>query len=157
MRNGLRILAGLVGLNAIAAAWQVVKTDEQPADALIVMQRGACEKRCAVYKVVIFADGSAIFDGRYNVKRPGLFKTTISRDAVGKLLAEAEALNFFALSGKSCATIDPASPNLTLTVGGQGKSRTIVQHLGCPGQDTDKLKQFGLKIDTALQTAKWVR
>jgi Domain of unknown function (DUF6438) len=79
----------IAGSAACARAAQTLKTNEL--DTLIVLQRGACERRCAVYKVIIFADGSVVFDGRSYVRRPGLAKTKHQPGDIGQLIDEAVA------------------------------------------------------------------
>ena len=142
---------------------QVVKSDELPPDTLIVLQRGACERRCAVYNVILYADGSAIFDGRHYVGKPGVFKTTISRDSVAKLLDEAAALRFFDLPAKytpgsaGCDASPSDAPTAILTISARGQTRTVVHHLACKSGDAGKLAALEEQIDKAVNTARWVK
>jgi hypothetical protein len=143
---------------------QALKTDELPADTLIVLQRGACEHRCAVYKVVIFADGSVIFDGRFYVRRPGLTKTTIRRESLRQLLDEAAALRFFDLKDRygygdtvGCDAIQSDAPSAIVSISSGGAAKTIIHHLGCVGADSERLKQLEEKIDNVVNTAIWIR
>jgi hypothetical protein len=162
----VRIVAGtfLLVWSAVAACgWQTLKTNEQPADTLIVLERGACEHRCAVYNVIIFADGSAIFDGRHYVRRPDVVRTRISLDALGKLLDEAAALHFFDLKDRyapgtvGCDSAKPDAPTAIVSISSGGKSKTVVHHQGCSGSDSDRLLQFEVNIDRAVNTVSWVK
>jgi len=153
----------LIGVLDILAS-QAVKTNEQPADTLIVLRRGACEHRCPVYNVVIFADGSVIFDGRYNVRRPGVTKSSISLESIGQLLSEAVALRFFdlresyglgAAPGNGCDSLQSDAPEVIVTVSSGGKSKTVRHHHRCVGAESERLKQFENSIDGAVNTARW--
>lgn len=146
-----------------ARAEPAVSTNELPADTLIVLQRGACERRCAVYNIVVFADGSVILDGRHFVRRPGLTKTTIHREIVRQLLDDAAALGFFELKPRygydtaDCDSIRSDSPAAVVTVSSGGMAKTIVHNQGCAGPASDRLRQFEDKIDKAVNSTRWMK
>jgi uncharacterized protein DUF6438 len=154
----------LAGSPVHAWGWQTVTSNELPADTLIVLQRGACEHRCAVYKVIIFADGSAIFDGRHYVRRPGVIRTSISLEALRELLDDAAALRFFDLKDRyapgtanGCDSVKSDAPTAIVSISSDGKSKTVVHHHGCAGAESERLMQFEEKIDGAVKTARWVK
>ncbi|WP_294534353.1 DUF6438 domain-containing protein [uncultured Rhodoblastus sp.] len=169
MRIGVRVVALLamvvvVVLGATGDGWaeQIVRTNELPADTLIVLQRGACERRCAVYNLIVFADGSAIFDGRGYVRRPGLAKTKISLEALRELLDKAAELNFFELKSRydqesGCDSANSDAPRAIITLSTGGKSNTIQHHLGCAGAESERLKKFEERIDDAVGSVNWVK
>jgi len=146
-----------------AHAQPALSTNELPAGTLIVLQRGACERRCAVYNIIVFADGSVILDGRHFVRRPGLTKTTIHRETVRQLLDEAAALGFFELKPRygydtaDCEQIRSDAPAAVVSVSSGGIARTIVHNQGCAGPASDRLKQFEDKIDKAVNSARWMK
>ena len=144
--------------------WQTVKTDELPPDTLIVLQRGACEHRCAVYNVIIFADGSVIFDGRHYVRQAGLVKSTITREALHQLLGEFTAAHFFDLkerygygTDEGCDSIKSDAPSAIVSITSGGKAKTVLHHHRCVAADSDLLKRLEDKIDQAVNTAKWIK
>jgi|SRR5579884_1128658 len=160
----LRAAAFVIAFAATALAGQAVKTDELPADTLIVLQRGACEHRCSVYNVVIFADGSVIFDGRYYVRRTGVIRTRITREALRGLLDAAAAAHFFDMkqsyapgSGSGCEQPTSDAPTAILTIGSGGRLKTVVHYLGCRGAESERLSQLEVKIDQATHTRAWVK
>ena len=128
-----------------------------PARAVITLQRGPCERRCAVYKVAIFGDGTVIFDGQYYVRKPGPAKARISSDQVGALIAEFRAIDYFDLKDQTCNQADADAPTVitSIALGGQGKS--VLHDLGCQGPVAAKLKALEDKIDKVANTARWVR
>jgi hypothetical protein len=157
-----RVIACAV-LSMSAGRGQTVKTDELPADTLIVLQRGACEHRCPVYKVAIFSDGSAIFDGRSYVRRAETVRTRLALDAIGKLLGEAKAAGFFDLADRylpdaaGCETPKSDAPTAILSISAGGKAKTIVHYRGCGGPDSARLTQLEDHIDLAVNSARWVK
>ena len=162
---GAAVLASVLVSGAVAAQnMQAVKTNELPADTLIVLQRGACERRCAVYKVMIFADGSVLFDGRHYVRRPILAKASISLETVRQLLDEVVALRFFDLKARygyddatGCDSIKSDAPSAIVSISSGGASKTVMHYLGCVGADSERLKRFEEKIDEAVNTARWIK
>jgi hypothetical protein len=146
-----------------ALAWQV-QSDELPPDTIIVLQRGACERRCAVYNVIIFADGSVIFDGRHYVRQVGVVKSSVTRETLAGLLHDANALHFFDLkdrygygSSAGCDSIRSDAPSAILTIASAGRSKTVLHHHGCVSTDADRLTAFEDKIDKAVNAVRWIK
>ncbi len=146
------------------SGWQMVKSNELPADTLIVLQRGACEHRCAVYKVIIFADGTAIFDGRHYVRQPTVIRTSIGLDSLGKLLEKAAVVRFFEMkeryapdASNGCDSVKSDAPTAIVSVSSGSRSKTIVHYIGCAGRESEELSQFEEEIDRAVNTVRWVK
>lgn len=153
------------------AAWlhgqavsQAVKTNQSAPDTLITLQRGACEQRCAVYRLMIFADGTVIYDGQYFVRRTGLIRSGISPEVLSKLLHDLETGGFFRLENNygygntdRCKSIDPGEPMAILSVSNQGKSKTVLHNHGCVGPIPDRLTALEDKVDRAVGTVKWIK
>lgn len=135
-----------------------------PPDTLIVLDRGACEQRCAVYRLVIFADGTVIYDGRYFVRRAGLIRSSISPETLARLLANLDAGGFFSLennygygSKDRCDAYEPGEPTAILTVSSGGRSKTILHNHGCSGKASSRLTGLEDDVDRAVGTAKWIK
>src|SRR5262245_11228646 len=63
-------------------------TEEIPKDLIIVLERDVCFGTCPAYKLTITANGAVEFEGRHFVKKKGIERATISREAVKQLIAE---------------------------------------------------------------------
>lgn len=151
-------------LSLSQAFGQAVKTNQSAPDTLITLQRGACEQRCAVYRLVIFADGTVIYDGQYFVRRTGLIKSGISPEVLSKLIHDLEAGGFFRLEnnygyGNSdrCSSIDPGGPVAILSVSNQGRSKTVLHNHSCVGPVPKQLTDLEDKVDRAAGTVKWIK
>jgi hypothetical protein len=151
------ILAAMSSAPAARAA-------EAPPDTLIVLQRGACEQRCAVYRLVIFADGTVIYDGRYFVRRAGLLRGGVAPEALAKLVEELETGGFFQMASnygdgdaQNCDSIDGDGPTATLTVSSHGQSKTVLHNHRCVGAAPDRLTELEDKVDRAAGAAKWIK
>jgi hypothetical protein len=161
-----RILAGVgLVLFSVTQTWGLtVKSNEPPADTLIVLQRGACEHRCAVYAVIIFADGSAIIDRQHYVRRRTLTKTTIGLDSLDELLKEAGAIHFFSMRDRyvsdppnGCEVAQSDAPTTILSVSSGGQSKTVIHNRGCIGHDSEELTHFEDRIDKAVDAPGWTK
>ena len=76
---GMRPLFVILGPLLLLCA-QVSSADEIPDDSVITLQHHTCERHCAVYKVVLFGDGTVIYYGQYYVRRKGLVLGSVDRE-----------------------------------------------------------------------------
>ena len=143
---------------------QVVNTNESAPDTLITLQRGACEKRCAVYRLVLFADGTVIYEGRYFVRRTGLVKSGISPEGLSKLVSDLGAGGFFQLetnygygNNDHCESTDGDGPTAILSVSNRGRSKTVLHNHRCVGPAAKRVTELEDMVDRAVGTAKWIK
>lgn len=158
-------VSGLVfaALAATDSAGQGHDDDLSP-DTVIVLQRGACEQRCAVYRLLLFADGTVIYDGEYFVRRRGLILDKVDVQAVRRLVDDFDAINYFSLkdqygytdtSGCTSAATD-APVAMTAIVTG-GRSKGIIHHHRCGGTVPDQLTDLEDRIDRAVRSVRWLK
>ncbi len=161
----LGIILALALTTASASFGQVSQAKEAAPDTLITLQRGACEARCAVYRLVIFADGTVIYEGRYNVRQTGVIKSLISQATLNKLIDELETGGFFQLgnnygygSTQGCESVNSdGGPAAILSVSNQGRSKTVLHNHRCAGAVPDRLTQMEDDVDRAAGAAKWIK
>jgi len=60
----------------------------------ISLEKTACFGTCPVFKIKIFNNGDAIFEGKKFVKKKGLIKFKISQKEIQKILAKARNIKF---------------------------------------------------------------
>jgi hypothetical protein len=160
----LGMLCAVALTHATLSFAQTAKPTEPAPDTLITLQRFACENRCAVYRLVIFADGSVIWEGRSFVKQRGLIRSGISPEVLTKLIADLEAGGFFELQNNygygtdsGCASIDPDGPAAILSVSNRGRSKTVLHHHRCIGPEPDRVTKLEDAVDRAVGTVKWIK
>lgn len=143
---------------------QVVKTNPSAPDTLITLQRGACEQRCAVYRLVIFADGTVIYDGQHFVRRAGLIRSGISPEVLSRLMQDLETGGFFRMENNygygntdRCKSIDPGGPMAILSVSNRGRSKTVLHNHSCVGPIPSRLTDLEDKVDRAAGTVRWIK
>jgi hypothetical protein len=151
---------------SIGLAWgaQTLDSNALPADTLIFLHRGACEHRCPVYNIVIFSDGTAIFDGRSYVRRRDVIRTRIGLDATRSLIDEAKTLGFFDLKERylpgvvtGCSATKPDAPTAIASVSVGGMAKTIIHYQGCEGTESKQLGKFEQDIDRAINSSSWTK
>ena len=139
-----------------------ISQDTIPADTVISLQRGNCEGGCPVYRVLIFADGDVIWQGRARVNRLGLIQSRIERDQVRALLQTFNAIDYFRLEniygyrGAGCVSSTADLPLVITSLSSGGRSRTITHHDGCVGDVSKTLSDIENSIDGAVNTTRWI-
>jgi len=126
---------------------------------VITMERTPCFGTCPAYKLTVYGDGRAVYEGDMFVAVEGQQTTTISQDAVQELVAALENAEFFSLEDDySAPATDLPSTITTVTLGGQSKT---INHYGvCGYSDIDtapkELCDLENKIDEITNSAQWV-
>jgi hypothetical protein len=158
-----RLAPLLICLGWLAAGGSVFSQDV-PADTVVTLQRGACERRCSVYKVILFADGTVIYDGQYWVRQKGLVRDRVEPQVLDKFVREAQAAGFFHLNNeygyqetKGCEHVATDGPLVKISVVSGGQVKSILHNHRCSGADPDKLTALEDRIDSIARTARWVK
>ena len=162
VRLGALVTALLV--SSLPAFAQAAKSGSPSPDTVIVLDRGACERRCAVYRIVIFADGSVIYDGRYFVRHPGLIHSAIAPETLAGLLADLDTGGFFQLESNygygnrdHCDSFEPGEPAAILSVSSNRRAKTVLHNHGCAGAASKHLTELEDMVDRAVGAGKWIK
>ena len=152
---------------AIVSGWSAdlpVEGDWAPPDTVITMVRGGCEKRCPVYRVVVFADGTVIVEGRHYLRRPVLARSEIQSSDVKNLVTRFLAIDYlhlrddYGFKGKGCSSVRPGdAPSVTTTLVTGGQGRSIIHYHGCLGEVPDQLTELERAIDQTAHTDRWLK
>jgi hypothetical protein len=141
-----------------------------PADTLITLERGACFGPCPIYKLMISADGTVVFEGKHNVKTTGLAKGRVNQERLRQLISEFEKIDYFSLSDSygEVAVIDKPSkvrcpefstdrPSATTSIRVNSRSKSVYHYYGCEGiEKLRELKALESKIDEVADSKQWV-
>ena len=150
------VLAALLLQATVASAQRTI-----PDDLIIVMQRGNCEGGCPVYRILIFANGDAIWQGRGGVVRIGIEHSTIQPDDIRALIHDFASIDYFNIDniygyrGNGCRASLPEKPMVLLSYSIDGRSRTLWHHDGCTGEISEKLSALENSIDQAVHAERW--
>lgn len=128
-------------------------------DLVITLERTACFGTCPVYKLTVYGDGRAEYEGEMFVAVEGRQTATISAEQVRELAAAIEKANYFSLKGDySALATDLPSAITTVTLDGQTKTINHYGMCGYPDIDTapEELCDLENKIDKIANSAQWV-
>ena len=166
----MRVAVGCVLLMFSSAVYLAAQArassaeSEVAPDTLITLQRFACEDHCAVYRLVIFADGSVIYDGKYFVRRTGLVMSSIGPKILAKLVRDLDTGRFFELENdygfqnkRHCDSTEAGGPLAILSVSNAGRSRTVIHQHTCTGPDSERVTGLEDLVDHAVNAAKWIK
>jgi len=137
--------------------------DVIPLDTFIVLQSGNCEMGCPVYRIVIFADGDVLFQGRFRVQKTGPALTHIAPDHLQQILDKFKQTDYthiediYGLHGTGCTKTLHDEPIVILSLSTGGFSKTLTHHRGC---DSDVSKKLSLLEDSIVKlsdTAQWAK
>lgn len=149
----------VLGAASVAADPQAV-----PADTVITLQRGGCEKRCAVYKIVVFADGTLIYHGQHYVRKNGVVLQKVDGKAIAQLVADFQAIDYFNLAGRyghegkeGCSSVLSDAPVAMTSIVTGGKSKSVIHDHRCVGTVPAQLAQLEAKIDKLANSVRWIR
>jgi hypothetical protein len=136
----------------------------QPAiDTVISLERGPCERRCAVYRVTLYGDGRAVYIGQHFVRKTGTVKARVKPAAIHQIVQQFEVLNFFELkdvygaAAEDCIERHDDAPPAELTLTIQGRTKTVRHSVGCLGPITSRLTELAAAIDHLVGTRLWVK
>ncbi len=131
--------------------------DEIPNDSVITLQRHTCERHCAVYRLVLYGDGTLIYYGQYDVRQKGLALSHIDHEAFRALVESAKHINYFNLKSaygyhgtNGCDSIIPDGPIVTTSITVGSQSHGIIHHHRCGGLIPDQLTEFENEIEKAV-------
>ena len=154
----------LYALSILVYASSGTDHETVPPNTVITLQRGGCEKRCAVYKIIVFADGTLIYHGQYYVRRNGLVLDKVDVATVKRLIEEFQAINYFNLqdqygytSEEGCNSVLSDAPVAMTSIVTGEKSKAIIHHHRCVGPVPGQLTRLEDKIDQLARAARWIK
>lgn len=164
MRRTIVAAVSMLLVHAAIAVAPAAAAEDVPPDTRIVLERGACEHRCAVYSLGIAADGSVVWDGRFYVAHAGRAKAQVPAESVRALLEEARAIGFFELPDSYGVAEDSVcddklsdAPMATVTITADGAAKSVAHWHGCVTALGDRLTAFEDAIDAAAGSVRWIK
>jgi len=160
---GATALLALIAHATIGVAALGAARPQPPTDTVISLERGPCERRCAVYRVTLYGDGRAVYIGQHFVRKTGIVQARVKTAAIHQIVKQFEALNFFELkdvygtAAEDCVEWHDDVPPAQLTLTIQGRTKTVRHNVGCLGPITSRLTELAATIDHLVGTRLWVK
>jgi uncharacterized protein DUF6438 len=135
----------------------------------VTLERTVCFGQCPQYKIAIRSDRTVQYEGIEHVKIKGKANTRITPEQVEKLIAAANAVNYFGLRDSyqtredGCPFVGSDMPYAITSIKIGNRKKMITHYGGCcekvdPPTCTFpiKLTEFEFKIDEIVETSRWV-
>ena len=106
------------------------------------------------YQLMVFGDGTVVFEGRRETTVQGFKITSVSEGTLRQLLSEFESVGFSSMTDFDKGKMSDAASART-TLDWQGKRNSVYHYFGNSMPD-EKITQLENKIDELIQTEKWV-
>lgn len=121
----------------------------------IGLSRSACYGSCPVYSVEIAGDGTVTYEGGPYTVIQGRHQAKVPRAALERLVAQAEAADFFALQPVYEASVTDM-PAYTLTLSIDGRQHLVWDYLGREVGMPAAVTALEDEIDRVAGTGRWV-
>jgi len=118
---------------------------------VITLDRTVCFGTCPSYSLRITGDGLVAYEGRRFVRVLGKATTTISADAVRRLVAEFERIRYFELQDKYTAMVTD-NPTTTTSIRVGSRFKRVIDYVAGP----PALQALERQIDDTAGSARWV-
>jgi hypothetical protein len=138
-------------VNEPAAA--VVDLGFNPNDTLLYYDKGACFGMCPIFTFVMYADGRAIYNGKNNVNRIGIYQTKVNDAALQKVIATAEKIGYFSFQDVYDNPSVTDLPTIKTGVAVDGKLKKVASRYKGP----QGLKLLYEEMDALIEAQNWVQ
>lgn len=117
----------------------------------ITLDRTGCLGTCPSYRVTLFRDGRAQYEGRAFTARKGNYSGTIIRGTYGHLCYAIDALGFLNMNARYSAPVTD-QPSLTISVDSEDKHFEVSDYAS---QGPPELWVLGQAIDNVVNGIEW--
>jgi hypothetical protein len=118
------------------------------------LERGRCMGQCPAYRVDVFADGTAVFTGTYDVATYGIRRRKLDAPSMKALERAFETSGFAALDESCCRLSIADAPALVVTALSRGRLKTIETYN--VSEVPRSVRDLGADIDEIVGTKELV-
>ena len=146
---GLAVGIGLViGFSILSGP---IPPPESTVNAEITLDRTVCFGSCPDYSLVIYGNGTVIYEGRNFVVVTGKLSTTIPERDVRNLVLYFYDIDYFSLRDEYTAQVMDL-PTTTTSIKIDGRFKQVIDYYGAP----EELVLLEAKIDEVAKSDRWV-
>lgn len=129
------------------ASGQNEKTNKKE---LITMERGACFGSCPIFKITIFCDGKAIYEGERFVEKTGKYEKKLSKQEINNLIKQFRKADFYKFN-ENYPSRATDFPETIISFGYKGKYKKINHTNIVP----DELVALEHLVDSIAEAKGW--
>ena len=123
-------------------------------DLVITLERTACFGACPVYQLIVYGDGTVVYEGTEFVRVIGIRTTVISQEKVRQLVSEFEGINYFALSDSYEDYMATDLPFAITSIRIDGSTKTV-RHYHGDLSAPEELTTLENRIDEIVDSSQW--
>ena len=116
------------------------------------LERTPCFGTCPTFKITIFQDGSAIYEGRRFAPREGHFTGRVDAATMKALKEEAEARGFYAMDDVYDMPVTDL-PSVIIRVQADGRDKQVIGRVGPP----QAFKNLTQRAEELLANIEWTK
>ena len=129
-----------------------VKAPLGPDSVYFSLERTACFGSCPTYKVTIYQDGNAVYEGRRFAVREGRYVGQVDAATMKQLYDAADGVGFFGMDEKYDRPVTDL-PSVIIRVHANGKDKQVVGRVGPP----QGFKDLAQEAERILDGVEWTR
>ena len=118
---------------------------------VITLERTVCFGSCPDYSLIVYGNGTLIYEGRNFVEVTGLQSSNISQEHVQELVRAFYAIGYFSLQDEYSAPVTDL-PTTSTSISIDGRYKQVVNYSGAPEQ----LIELENMIDDVAKSKRWV-
>ncbi len=138
-------------LESISAKEDSLATLAAQKDTFLIYHRGACYGMCPIFDLVVYMDGSAVYEGKNFVDLIGFYQTKMDATALQKITDQANAIGYFGLEEKYDNPSVTDLPTTRTGIAKDGKLKMVANRYKGPGG----LRMLYETIDKVIAAQKW--
>ncbi len=117
---------------------------------LITLETTACRGTCPVQVLSVFADGWAVYEGRFHTDWEGTYERRLSQKELRTLVKQFRAVRFFTFKNSYTEKVTDL-PSTYLTFCDEGHCKTILDYAGTPPE----VRQLEQSVLVLLKKRGW--
>jgi hypothetical protein len=132
---------------------QVVQDVQTEATVLAIYERTPCYGQCPIFKLTIYTDGKAVYEGRNWVDMIGTFRTVVSKEQTDRLMAAAKEIDYFSLKEEYNNEMVTDLPSVVTQISNDGVLKRVRNRRGGPSS----LKTLYNVFDAIVAESFWTK
>ena len=125
-----------------------ISEDEAP---FMTFERTLCFGECPAYRITVFSDGRAQYEGRKFTERIGNYTARMDKAQMNEILEEAERVGFFGMKDEYDNRAVTDVPSCMIMIRGNEGGKYIHDRFDAP----DVLRNFEKYVDNILLNLDW--
>lgn len=134
-------------------AYTEFQNDSKDDSLFASIERGYCFGTCPVYKLQIYTDGTAVYEGIKNIEMSGVYIAQLTPEQMNRLIASAKSIGYMEFENEYDDPNVTDKPTTTTSIVIDGKRKQVKRRHGFPREIIGFEKTF----DEIVAEVEWKR